>query len=101
MCIRDRATAIKAGSLDRIFLVNILHESKEPNKILAEALRLLKSKAKLIIVDWKRVASPFGPTKEKKLDKVQLINNAKRLGFLPEEEFEAGKYHFGLILTKI
>ncbi|KKR13100.1 MAG: hypothetical protein UT42_C0053G0001, partial [Candidatus Falkowbacteria bacterium GW2011_GWA2_39_24] len=63
-----RATAIKPGSLDRIFLVNILHEAKEPYKILAEALRLLKPKAKLIIVDWKRIASPFGPKKESKLD---------------------------------
>ncbi|MFH1412928.1 MAG: methyltransferase domain-containing protein [bacterium] len=95
-----KATKIDSNSVDLIFLINVLHESKQPLKIIAEALRMMKTSAKLIIVDWEKIAAPLGPKKELRVDKNFLKAGAQKLGLYLEEELEAGQYHFGLIFTK-
>ncbi len=94
-------TKIDKESLDVVFLVNVLHESSKPLNIIKESLRLLKKTGKLVIVDWKKISSPIGPELSARLNKETLISTALKNGLSLEEEFEAGKYHFGLIFTKI
>jgi ubiquinone/menaquinone biosynthesis C-methylase UbiE len=95
-----KATKIPENTLDLIFLVNILHEAGKPEEMLKESIRLLKKGSRLVIVDWKKVTTAIGPSVASRLDKEFIINLAKKTGFIKEEEFEAGKYHFGLIFIK-
>lgn len=95
-----KATKIDSKSLDFVFLANTLHTAKDPLKIMSEAVRMLKTGGKLIIIDWKKIAAPMGPKKESKLDVALLTAAAKKIGLYPEEEFQAGPYHFGLVLLK-
>lgn len=94
------ATKIEAGSLDVAMLINTLHQSHKRAEILREAVRLLKKNGRLIVVEWKNIAAPFGPPSEEKVKKEFVDNEAKKLGLRPEEEFEAGQYHYGLIYVK-
>jgi len=96
-----QATDIEPNSLDTVFLVNVLHESGKPTDILKEGARLLKKSGRLVVVDWKKVASPFGPEQKLRLDPDLIINFANKVGLVKEEEFAAGKYHFGVIFNKI
>ncbi|MFA6460614.1 MAG: methyltransferase domain-containing protein [Patescibacteria group bacterium] len=93
-------TKIDKESLDIIFLVNVLHESSKPLDIIKESLRLLKKSGKVVIADWKKISSPIGPELSARLNKETLISAVGKLGLSLEEEFEAGKYHFGLIFIK-
>lgn len=95
------ATKIEAGSLDVGLLINTLYQSHKRAEILREAIRLLKKNGKLVIVEWKNIAVPFGPPTEERVKKELLDNAAKKLGLRPEEEFEAGPYHYGLIYVKL
>lgn len=89
------ATKIEAGSLDVAMLINTLYQSHKRVEILREAVRLLKKNGRLVIVEWKNIAAPFGPPSEERVKKDLIDHGAKKLGLRPEEEFEAGQYHYG------
>jgi ubiquinone/menaquinone biosynthesis C-methylase UbiE len=94
------ATGIEANSIDVVLLMNTLHLSKKRADILREANRVLKKNGKLVIVDWKNIASPFGPPPEDRVNLENLKIAAEKLGFKFDEEFFAGHFHFGLIFVK-
>ncbi|MDI3496167.1 MAG: hypothetical protein PWQ35_188 [Patescibacteria group bacterium] len=96
-----KGTKIESNSLDAAFLVNVLHQSNKRVDIIREAYRLLRTKGRLIIIDWSAVDSPLGPSPERKIKLESLKSAAVKLGFEVEEEFSAGPYHYGLILTKL
>lgn len=94
------ATAIPAKTIDVIFLVNILFHNKDVNPILNEANRLLKDKARLVVIDWNRSTLPFGPTKEELVNFPDITAWGQKNNFNLQEEFKVGKYHTGLVLFK-
>ncbi|NCN99705.1 methyltransferase domain-containing protein [Candidatus Falkowbacteria bacterium] len=96
-----KATKIETNSLDGALLVNILHQSEHKIEILREAIRLLKRGGRLMIVEWKNSDLPFGPALEKRVRLESLKNAVTKIGLQVQEEFEAGPYHYGLILTKL
>lgn len=95
------ATRIEAGSLDVAMLINTLHQSRKRLEILRESVRLLKKNGRLVVVEWKNVAAPFGPPLELRVSKEFVDNGAKKFGLKPESEFGAGQYHYGLIYVKL
>mgnify|MGYP003395830617 CR=1 FL=1 len=95
------ATKIEAGSLDIALLINTLYQSHKRAEILRESIRLIKKNGRLVIVEWKNIATPFGPPAEERVKKELVDNAARKLGLKPETEFEAGQYHYGLIYTKL
>lgn len=95
------ATKIEGGSLDVTLMINTLYQSTKRVEILREAIRLTKKGGKILIVEWKNVALPFGPPVEVRVKKEMLIEAGRRLGLQLEEDFFAGQYHYGLIFTKI
>lgn len=94
------AAKIESSSLDVAFLVNTLYQSQKRAEMLREAIRMLKPEGRLAVVDWKKGAAPFGPASEKRVNKEQLKIAGQKIGLRLEEEFDAGKYHFGLIFEK-
>lgn len=95
------ATGVKDGALDAGLLINVLDQSTKQKDILAEVGRMLKSGAKLLVVDWKTdVELPIAPESSRRLADGQVEQMAKSLGFAGLEKFEAGPYHWGLVLVK-
>ncbi len=93
-------TAIPTKSLDAAFLINVLNQSDNRHAILEEAHRLLKDKARLIVVDWSKKGLAFGPPAERYLDFQDLKNWSMLHGFVVQEEFDMGPFHHGLVLFK-
>lgn len=96
-----KATKIETNSLDAALIVNTLHQSEKKIEILRESIRLLKRGGKLLIVEWKPTASPFGPPIEKRVKIESIKAAAPKVGLNIQDEFEAGPYHYGLILIKL
>lgn len=94
------ATSIESSSLDSALIVNVLYESKKRADIIREAIRLLKKDGRLVIVEWKNIATPFGPSLELRVNKDLLEAAGKKLGLHLEEEFVAGPYHYGMVFVK-
>ena len=97
---RTGKTAIPANSLDVGFLVNTLVQSKDRHAVLDETHRLLKDKARLIIVDWSKKGLTFGPSDEHFIDFEDIKKWATTHGFVLQEEFPVGQFHKGLVLFK-
>lgn len=93
-------TAIPNKNLDVGFLVNVLWRSEHPVDILEEARRMLKDKARLVVVDWSGSILPFAPPKDKIVDFEKIKSWGKINGFAVQEEFAMGNYHKGVVLYR-
>ena len=96
-----KATKIESNSLDSALLINVLNQSHKRTEILREATRLLKRGGSLMIVEWKDENTPLGPLIENRIKLKSLKLAILKLGLNIREEFDAGQYHYGLILTKL
>jgi ubiquinone/menaquinone biosynthesis C-methylase UbiE len=94
------ATKIESGSLDVGMLINTLYQSHKRLEILREAIRMIKAKGKLVVVEWKNISIPFGPPVEERVNTEQLKLVLAKLGMRLEDEFDAGPYHYGLVFEK-
>ncbi len=95
------ATKIESGSLDVALLINTLYLSHKKAEMLREAIRMLKKDGKLLVVEWDRTSSPFGPPLDDRVQPESIKMAAPKLGLKLEDEFEAGQYHYGLVFTKL
>lgn len=94
------ATNIPASSLDAVFIHNVLFQAAEHSGFLKETARLLKASGKLMIIDWKKSGAPFGPPVADRPEPEMVKKLAIGSGFRVIEEFEAGPYHWGMMLVK-
>ncbi|MBL7058228.1 class I SAM-dependent methyltransferase [Patescibacteria group bacterium] len=96
-----KGTNIMSGDLNVALLINTLHQSKKRIEIIREASRLLKKDGLLVVVEWNDSASPLGPTPENKVKVEALKDGLIKIGYKTEEQFEAGKYHYGIVFRKM
>jgi ubiquinone/menaquinone biosynthesis C-methylase UbiE len=96
------AARIPAGTLDVVFLHNVLFQSKKKDLIIKEGQRLLKDGGKIMIIDWlkAKTAVGFGPPEAARPDPEDIKKIGQKIGLRLLEEFVAGPYHFGLIFIK-
>ena len=94
------ATKIPESSLDLGILNNILFQVADIESIIREAIRLVKIGGQLLIIDWKNIGAPLGPSLDRIVDLENIKNIVQGLNLKLEQEFEAGQYHFGLIFRK-
>lgn len=95
----EKNTFLPNQFCDLVLMTNLLFECEDKKKVLEEGKRILKPNGKILVVDWKK-DNPLTPEIEFcSIEKVKEI--AKELGLKIEKEFEAGPYHWGLILQKI
>jgi ubiquinone/menaquinone biosynthesis C-methylase UbiE len=94
------ATKIETNSLDFGFIINVLFQVEKRLDLIKEVARMLKPNARLLIIDWQRSQAPFGPPLEMRVVLDEIKNNAPGAGLKLIKEFDAGKYHFGLIFKK-
>ena len=93
-------TAIPTKNLDVAFIINVLFQSNDQFAILNEAKRLLKHKARLVIVDWNRPGLTICPPAERMVDFHAILNWARGEGFGLQDDFDMGNWHRGLVLYK-
>ena len=58
--------------VDFCLLSFILHEVKEPIKLLREAFRLLKNNGRVCVIEWKAELTPHGPTRNIRITREHL-----------------------------
>ena len=91
---------IEPHSCDMAIVSNILHEITDPHELIKNMYRILKSPGRVLAVEWKRTATPFGPPLEKRLDQVKLEIMLQQAGFRKEKEVNADGYHYAVLYEK-
>jgi len=97
----ESGSAIKgigSDSLDLVLMTNLLFQVDNKKNVLIEAKRIIRPGGKILVVDWKKNA-PTGPRgSEVSVEDIKAVSG--ELNLFLSEEFDAGGYHYGIILVK-
>lgn len=93
-------TAIPSSTLDIAYLVNTLSRGPNALKALDEANRLIRDKGRIVVVDWCKKIPSLGPKQENFVNFDVVRAWANQNGYVIQEEFEAGAYHWGVVLFR-
>jgi ubiquinone/menaquinone biosynthesis C-methylase UbiE len=85
---------------DFIIIANVLHSIKNKEKFIKRAVSLLKDDGRILLVDWSKGQSLFGPETEQRLDEEQTISLCEQIGLHMVCTVGAGWHHFGIIFDK-
>lgn len=97
---RQGGSKIADGALDVVLMSNILFQVAEKGAMLEEALRILKTQGRLVIIDWSDSFRGTGPRPEDVVGKEDALSLATKSGAQLEREFSAGAHHYGLIFRR-
>lgn len=97
---KERGTALKDESVDRVILVNTFFQAENKDSCAQEVCRVLKKGGKLIFIDWADSFQNLGPHK----DSVVTADKAKEIfekhSFKKVTDFPAGDHHYGILFIK-
>lgn len=85
---------------DLLLSVNTLHEFENRNYVILEIHRLINENGKLVIIDFIKQETTFGPPIEIRISKDQAINLFETMDFKFINSFDL-KYHYLIIFQKI
>ncbi len=91
---------IEAHSCDLVIVGNILHEITQTDALIKNIYRILKSPGRVVIVEWKRTATPFGPPLERRVDQEKLEILLKQSGFRKDKDIVTDGYHYAVLFEK-
>lgn len=94
----EKAVPLLTESCDLVLMTNLLFECQNKKKVLEEGKRILKKGGNILIVDWQKDNPLTSEIEFCSREEVKQI--AKKIDLKIKEEFDAGSYHFGLILLK-
>lgn len=94
------ATRIEPGTLDLCLLVNNLFLSQNRPALIREMSRLTKPGGRILVVEWKAVATAVGPPTERRLtpEQSQAICQTPYMELL--DEIDVGHSHYGLLYER-
>ena len=91
---------IPQNSCDLVIVGNILHEIEQKDELMKNIYRILKSPGRVVAVEWKRTATPFGPPLESRLDQQKLEIMLIQAGFRKDKDLQADGYHYAVLFEK-
>jgi len=90
---------LKENSVDLIFICNTLHHIKDRTDYVKRLIPVLRPDGRLVIVDFKPVATPMGPPMKMRLSRERVIKEIEAGGFELQGEFYFLPYQYFLIFT--
>ncbi|HAF07104.1 MAG: methyltransferase domain-containing protein [bacterium] len=94
---------IKNESIDICLMANVLHglvANKEVESALKEMYRVLKPNGSLVIIDFKKIDGPPGPSKSIRLTPEEVEEIIGKYGFKKKKVSEIGEYHYAITFVK-
>jgi ubiquinone/menaquinone biosynthesis C-methylase UbiE len=85
---------------DYALLVTVFHEIADKKGLLDEIKRLLKKDGKLLIVEFFKRETPFGPPPAHRLSREEVLQSCSPAGFSEELYFQLGDNFYGVLLSK-
>jgi ubiquinone/menaquinone biosynthesis C-methylase UbiE len=90
-------TGIPNESVDVVFFANVLHEVEDKKIFFQEVSRISKSTARIVDVDWKKIATEHGPPLIERLSEDEAKQVLSENGFTVVRITDEGPYHYEVI----
>jgi ubiquinone/menaquinone biosynthesis C-methylase UbiE len=84
---------------DIVFYSIVLHDFRDPAKVLLNAKRMIKPAGTLVNLDWKKKSMPLGPPLKIRFSEEQAANLIKQAGFTVENVKDLGS-NFYMVTAK-
>lgn len=97
---KPSATQLPNNSVDMVLISNILFQVENKDALFFEAMRILRPRGRVVVIDWFESFGNMGPTKQDVVTRETAGRIAEESGFVFEYEFEAGAHHYGLVFLK-
>jgi len=94
-------TKLRDGSVDLVFLSNILFQVPDKDAVIKEAKRILKPNGRVLLIDWADSFGGIGPTPKMVVTKASASAMFEKAGFHMDREVDAGSHHYGFIYKKL
>ncbi len=92
--MEETSVPLPDGVADLVYMINLHHELEDPLNTLKEAYRLLKEGGKLMIIDWKKEATPQGPPLEIRYTEDEIGRQMRECGFTGPGKYAIPYHHF-------
>jgi ubiquinone/menaquinone biosynthesis C-methylase UbiE len=92
-------TVLCDACADIVFFSIVLHDFREPARVLANAMKMLKPEGLLVDLDWKKEPMDFGPPLSIRFSEKYAKGLIVDAGFKVEQQIEAGRFHY-LIMAR-
>ena len=90
-------SSIPDNSVDVVFFANSFHDM-EKEEAVQNVKRILKEDGKVIIIDWKKEQTMFGPPLSIRMSEEDYLKAFS--GFKLDRKFDSEQHHYGLILER-
>ncbi len=97
---KQNGIPLKDETLDLVIAANILFSVENKEALLAEAKRLLRTKGRILVVDWSDSFAGIGPHVSHVVSKEETLELLKKTGFTFDSEISAGEHHYGILARK-
>lgn len=97
---RMGGSKLKDGSIDAVVVTNILFQIKHRDVFIEEIKRVLKTKGRVLIIDWHDSFGGLGPNIEHIISRPEAKKLFEEKGFSFERDIRAGDHHWGVIMKK-
>lgn len=98
---RPQGTKLADSLVDAVIVSNVLFQLSDVEGALAEAHRVLKSKGRLLLIEWSESFGGIGPHPENIISKERARALFEAGGFVFDREItEPGAHHYGLVFSK-
>lgn len=91
---------IEDDSLDLVIMVNTLFQIEDKPVAIAEALRVLRTGGRFVVVDWTESWAGIGPEPAAVFRQVDTEALLAEAGCTMETTFPAGDHHYGITFRK-
>jgi ubiquinone/menaquinone biosynthesis C-methylase UbiE len=91
---------IPENSCDLVIVGNILHMISQMDQLIKNIYRILNSPGRVVIVEWKKTAIPFGPPLASRVDQEKLEILLMQAGFRKYKDLQADNYHYAVLFEK-
>ncbi len=79
---------------DFVFFSMVLHDFKDPTKVLRNAKKMLKPSGVLVNLDWKKLQMPFGPPFQIRFSEQQASELITQAGLTVTTVKDTGPHHY-------
>ncbi|MCY0869043.1 MAG: class I SAM-dependent methyltransferase [Firmicutes bacterium] len=95
-----QAVPLEDGQADCTLCSCVLHEVPDLSAALHELYRITKPGGRVVLVEWDKKETGFGPPVADRLDRAELASAAKAVGFVATQVHEPGEAHYALVCER-
>lgn len=93
-------TKIAENSQDISLVAGALFQSQKKDAMLKEAVRMLKSGGRLVVIEWKKGLAGLGPPEELRISEDDMKKFAEAQGVRFDSSPDAGQFHYAQVFIK-